>query len=132
MAEKDRYRTRQIHIRLDEEEYAILQAKSAEAEMTASDAIRWLIKLGRIYPRQLDDNTQKLVDELHDFYKKIIYEINKIGNNINQIAWNTNGKYQTEKYELKMAYEEVMRLQNLLNEDLNYLGGMVDAYSPYT
>ena len=71
MAEKDRYRTRQIHIRLDEEEYAILQAKSAEAEMTASDAIRWLIKLGRIYPRQLDDNTQKLVDELHDFYKKI-------------------------------------------------------------
>lgn len=132
MAEKDRYRTRQIHIRLDEEEYAILQAKSAEAEMTASDAIRWLIKLGRIYPRQLDDNTQKLVDELHDFYRKRIYEINKIGNNINQIAWNTNGKYQTEKYELKMAYEEVMRLQNLLNEDLNYLGGMVDAYSPYT
>lgn len=132
MAEKDRYRTRQIHIRLDEEEYAILQAKSAEAEMTASDAIRWLIKLGRIYPRQLDDNTQKLVDELHDFYKKSIYEINKIGNNINQIAWNTNGKYQTEKYELKMAYEEVMRLQNLLNEDLNYLGGMVDAYSSYT
>lgn len=132
MAEKDRYRTRQIHIRLDEEEYAILQAKSAEAEMTASDAIRWLIKLGRIYPRQLDDKLQKLVEELHDFHKKRIYEINKIGNNINQIAWNTNGKYQTEKYELKMAYEEVMRLQNLLNEDLNYLGGMVDAYNSYT
>lgn len=81
MAEKHRIRKKQIHLYVTEDEYKVLQDKSDYVGMNISQFIRNII---------LDDNIKKLpVDEIIEASKAINnykFEINKIGNNINQLV----------------------------------------------
>lgn len=81
MSEESRKRNRCFNVRLLEEELAILDAKADEAQMTKSEYIRNMILFGAAHERA-------------NFSKKdtkaMLYELNRIGNNINQIAYATN------------------------------------------
>lgn len=81
MAEKHRIRKKQIHLYVTDDEYKVLQDKSDYVGMNISQFIRNII---------LDDNIKKLpVDEIIETSKAINnykFEINKIGNNINQLV----------------------------------------------
>lgn len=132
MAEKDRFRTREIRVKLSEEEYAIIQAKSAEAEMTVSDAIRSLIVFGNIKAEWLDEDSKKRVDELCNLIEKVKYELNRIGNNINQIAYNTNVIYDTSLNELKEAYEQTVYAQRAFLDGIEEMRELINANSTHS
>ncbi len=125
MAEKDRIRTKQIHIKLSEDEYETLKSKSEKAELTVADVIRYLIVYGHIRPKKFDEKSQKVLEDLREYLGKRVYEINCIGNNINQIAWNTNGRLQTDLEQLAEAWNNLIELQEMFSEDVNMLEGLI-------
>ncbi len=77
MAEKDRIRTKQIHIKLSDEEFSILKNKAEKAELSASEVIRILIIYGHIKPKKFEEKSQKVLDDLRDYLKKSIPVIHK-------------------------------------------------------
>lgn len=81
MAEKDRVRKKQLHLFLLEEEHKILCDKAKYAGLNVSQFIRKIA---------LEDNVKKLpVDEIKEASKAINdyrLEMNRIGNNINQLV----------------------------------------------
>ena len=88
---------------LDEKEENILKEKCKKLNVSYSKFIRDLI-LGYVH----DDS---LTIEIHN----LIYELNKIGNNINQIAYVANSKGIIVQYNL----EEELRKINKLVDELN-------------
>lgn len=88
---------------LNEKEDKILKEKCKKLNITYSKFIRNLI-LGYVH----DDS---LTIEIHN----LIYELNKIGNNINQIAYVANSKGIIVQYNL----EEELRKINKLVDELN-------------
>lgn len=81
MAEKDRVRCKEIRAKVTEDELKIARDKAMYLGMNMSQFIRKII---------LDDNIKKIpvkdiisISEIINEYK---YEINRIGNNINQIV----------------------------------------------
>jgi len=81
MSEEIRKRNRCFNVRLLEEELAILEAKADEAQMTKSEYIRNMILFGAAHERTNFSKKET---------KAMLYELNRIGNNINQIAYATN------------------------------------------
>lgn len=83
-------------IRFSDEEYELLKEKASKSNMTISEYVRYLTL--KIKPpkkkRSLKDCKQ---------YNILIYEINKIGNNINQIA----------RYCNKSGYVDIKTLEEL-------------------
>ena len=71
-------------LRLTKKERDFLDEKAAEAGVTSGEYLRRSIR-----SKQLDYIVYKQVDDL-------IYEIHRIGNNINQIAHNANSGYYNE------------------------------------
>ncbi len=71
-------------VRFSEKEREFLNEKAAEAGVTAGEYIRRSIR-----GQQFDYVVYKQVNDL-------IYEIHRIGNNINQIAHNANSGYYNE------------------------------------
>lgn len=72
---------------MTEQEYALLQKKAEEEDITIAAYVRLLISgQTKAYHADLD---------------RLIYEINKIGTNINQIAWRLNGTgyYDKEQFD---------------------------------
>lgn len=132
MAEKDRFRKREIRVKLSEEEYATILAKTAEAEMTISDAIRSLIVFGNIKAEWLDEESKRRVDELCQLIEKVIYEVNRIGNNINQIAYNTNLKYKASENELKEAYVQLGYAARAFLDGIDEMRELINANNTYT
>ena len=130
MAETDRFRTREIRVKLSEEEYATILAKTAEAEMTISDAIRSLIVFGNIKAEWLDEESKRRVDELCQLIEKVIYEVNRIGNNINQIAYNTN--YNASESELKEAYVQLGYAARAFLDGIDEMRELINANNTYT
>lgn len=106
MAEKDRIRKRQIHIKLTEDEYATIWLKANEADISISDAIRYLIVYGKIYVRGLDEDSQEKLDTFNELLSKIRNVVLNIGNNINQITYNTYSNYLATEEDLKNVYAE--------------------------
>ena len=88
---------------LDEKEEKILKEKCKKLNVSYSKFIRDLI-LGYVH----DDS---LTIEIHN----LIYELNRIGNNINQIAYVANSKGIIVQYNL----EEELRKINKLVDELN-------------
>ena len=128
----DRFRKREIRVKLSEEEYATILAKTAEAEMTISDAIRSLIVFGNIKAEWLDEESKRRVDELCQLIEKVIYEVNRIGNNINQIAYNTNSKYDASENELKEAYVQLVYVQRAFLDGVDEMRELINANNTYT
>lgn len=88
---------------LDEKEENILKEKCKKLNVSYSKFIRDLI-LGYVH----DDS---LTIEIHN----LIYELNRIGNNINQIAYVANSKGIVVQYNL----EEELKKINIVIDKLN-------------
>lgn len=107
MAEQHRIRTKEVRVKLSEGELTILQDKSKYVGMNSSQFIRNII---------WDDNIKKLpVDEIIEASKAINdfkFEINKIGNNINQLVKviheNNDLYYEEQIQEAMSKIESVM------------------------
>jgi hypothetical protein len=99
-----RLRKKGLFLRLLDEEYEILEDKCKKADMTKADYIRNLIFYGNPIVR----------DVMHDIdADKLIYELNRIGNNVNQIAYqaNINTSVSMQDFlQLKDAYDEIFHL----------------------
>lgn len=104
--EKNRLRRKRITLRLSDYEYMMLEQKAYEFNITVTEFLRQIILFGGV------QKTKPRIDE--DMIADLIREINYIGNNINQIAYNTNVLYYTSLEDLKMAKEEAMKVSRLL------------------
>ncbi len=82
--EKKNRRETRITVRFTEKEKVFLEEKAAEAGVTPVEYLRRSIR-----NQQFDYVVFKQVNDL-------IYEIHRIGNNINQIAHNANSGYYNE------------------------------------
>lgn len=87
MAEKDRSRQKLFQLRLFPEEMQLLTDKANELGVTKTAYIRDMILFGQ--PQKKDKS-----------FEKIEYELNKIGNNINQIAYIANTEFSTNGIEI--------------------------------
>ena len=96
MSEKSRYRTRTFKVYLFNEELQLLNDKATALNMTKSAYIRDLILFGQT--RQAEDKN----------YEKVIYELNKIGSNINQLAYIANSEFSTNGIEIISNYQELL------------------------
>ena len=84
MANKDRIRTEKYLLTLLPEEKALLEKNAFELGLSKADYLRKIILYGSIVGQH------PVLDK--EAGEKLLYEINRIGNNINQIAYNTNAK----------------------------------------
>lgn len=132
MAEENRFRTKCIRVKLSDSEYNTIWQKSLASNLTLSDAIRSLIVFGCIKPDGLDEKSQVLVDRFNELLSKIVYEINRIGNNINQIAYNTNTTYNTELVELEMTMENLIDVYKIFMDSINEMREIVNANNAYS
>lgn len=105
MAEKDRVRTEQFRFTLLPEENAMLTKNAFEYGLSKSEYLRKLILAESLSGKQWHMD--------RDQAKQLIYEVNRIGNNVNQIAYNTNAvRFSSNKDwgELQTKYFELMTL----------------------
>ena len=105
MAEKDRVRTKQFRFTLLPEENAMLTKNAFEYGLSKSKYLRKLILAESLAGKQWHMDG--------DQAKQMIYEVNRIGNNVNQIAYNTNVvRFSSNKDwgELHAKYFELMTL----------------------
>ena len=104
MIYNDRYRKRKFQVYLLPEEDALLEVNAWEYGLSKSEYIRKLIR----------EETLVVEDKLlSDDSKKLLYELNKIGSNLNQIAYNVNVQksMRASDFErLKNNYSELIRL----------------------
>lgn len=95
MGNGKRYRRRDFHVMLFDEELEILEAKAASFSMNKAEYVRDLILKGEVSR----ERKSRLASDVE--YRELLYEINRIGNNLNQIAYNSNLKKSTGKWRLK-------------------------------
>lgn len=119
MGEENRFRKKCIRVKLSDEEYNTIWQKSLASNLTVSDAIRSLIVFGCIKPDSLDEKSQALVDKLNGLIEQSVHEINYIGNNVNQIAYNTNRVYNAELIDLKMTMSNLVRAYGIFLDSIN-------------
>lgn len=106
MNDKKRFRNNRFGVRLFDEEAEILENKAKEQGLSKTEYIREII----LYSEIKKNNRKILSDEK---FTKLLYEINRIGNNINQIAYNSNLIKSTGKEEiegLKKQYDSLLQL----------------------
>ena len=82
MAEKDRVRTEQFRFTLLPEENAMLTKNAFEYGLSKSEYLRKLILAESLSGKQWHMD--------RDQAKQLIYEVNRIGNNVNQIAYRSS------------------------------------------
>lgn len=105
LAEEDRIRTEQFRFYLLPEEKAMLEKNAFELGLSKADYLRNVIMYGKFIGRHF------VMDKEQG--KQLIFEINRIGNNINQIAYRTNAKMyagNSEWQELRENYFELLSL----------------------
>lgn len=113
-SEVNRKRNIQIIVRLLDEEAKMLEVKSQDAKMSKSEYIRNLIVFG-----QASGTTVFSKEET----RKIRTALNRIGNNINQIAMNINMNRQgfSEDFRiLNQSYLELLDLYQGIFKVANY------------
>ena len=97
MAEKDRVRTEQFRFTLLPEENAMLTKNAFEYGLSKSEYLRKLILAESLTGKQWHMD--------RDQAKQLIYEVNRIGNNVNQISSNKDwGELQTKYFELMTLF----------------------------
>ena len=113
MGEEHRYRKERFGMRLFPEEMRILEKKAAAQGVSKTDYIRDLILFGNVR-----ETKRKILSD--ENFQKLLYEINRIGNNINQIAYNSNLKKSTGKEEIKALSESYDSLLQLYSDTFLY------------
>lgn len=84
----------------------MLEKKAAAHGMSKTDYVRDLILFGNA-----KETKQNILSD--EKFLKLLYEINRIGNNINQITYNSNLKKSTGKEEIKAlpkSYDSLLQL----------------------
>lgn len=132
MAEENRFRTREIRVKLSDEEYALIIQKSHEAEMSTSDAIRSLIVFGSINAKWLDEKSKIIMNKANENMDRCIDEINKIGVNLNQIAYCTNIVGDANDEVIREALIHTKEIQKVLLCCYEELRDMCDGYGSNT
>ena len=107
MAEIHRKRERKFTVHLLDEELAILDAKADEAEQTKSEYIRNMILFGAAH---------KKTNFTKDETEKLRYEINRIGNNINQIAYAMNQSEEFDEQKFISLQDSYIKLLGLFDK----------------
>lgn len=129
MGEENRFRKRCIRVKLSDDEYNTIWQKALASNLTVSDAIRSLIVFGCIKPDELDEKSQALVDKLNGLIEQSVHEINYIGNNVNQIAYNTNRVYNAELIDLKMTMSNLVRAYGIFLDSINEIRELCEYVS---
>ncbi len=99
-----RTRPRCIGLWLNDTEYEHLKEQSITTGLNANAYIRKLIMGEQIKPRPPDT------------YAKLLKELNAIGNNINQLAYQANYRGEASKAEIHEAAELVKKMWGLVKE----------------
>lgn len=105
--EANRARKRQVNFRLSEAEYAILEDKAKKAKMNISNYLRHIVLLSAVVDRGLPA----------DRIRPLLNELNRIGNNINQIAYNTNYRRSVIKEDFDGLADEYRKLLRLFDDE---------------
>lgn len=97
---------KKITVKLNPAEYDYVVKISKENKVNFSEALRNIISSAIYEGRNVFKEKERFL-----LSKQLIYEINKIGNNINQIAKNNNSHYYTpnEKQKLFEMMNEIKR-----------------------
>ena len=96
-------RTKKITIRLTSDEYLLLKQKANNLDITLSEYIR----------KKILGNREKIINKCT---KELLYEINRIGNNLNQIAKHCNIRKSVDKLVLKELVDIEKRLNELMEQ----------------
>lgn len=101
-------KTVRLNFRVTEDESVYIQNLAKDSGKSISEVIRQLI-------RSSMENKSTTFEPKEHFLlnKQLIYEINRIGNNINQIAKNNNAHYYTPN-EKKLLMEMMAEIERLL------------------
>ena len=102
MSEKDRIRTERYLLTLLPEEKALLQKGAFEAGMSQAEYLRKLIVFGGMFVNHFSMDKEQT--------KQLLYELNRIGNNINQIAFRTNANKTIDWRDFRSMYDNYMEL----------------------
>lgn len=108
MAENQRLRTNKVQIWLLDEEKAMLEKSAFELGLSQADFLRALIMAGSV------SGQHPVLDKEQG--AKLLYEVNKIGQNINQIAFNTNSKSFASSNDWKEVKKECLEILSLLGD----------------
>ena len=98
------------HFRITAEQQKHLEMQCEKYGINSSEYLRRLIETDRGNKEQYSSQ-EDFLDR-----KQLIYEINRIGNNINQIVKNVNMHYYTE-YEKKKLFALMKKVIELLDAD---------------
>ena len=101
-----RKRNRHVSVWMNEQEYRHLKAQAEKAGLGIDPFIRTLVAGVQLRPRPPDT------------YAALLRELSAIGNNINQIAHNTNAKKEAETAEVDKAVKLVYQALRLVKEAL--------------
>ncbi len=101
---------KQIKVFFPVDDYEILKQTSKSQEITMSEFIRKSVnsKVKNPPSPKLEKKVYRTTDP------KLLYELNKIGTNLNQIAREVNKK--KDDYPSKRIYEEIYNIHKLLKE----------------
>lgn len=89
---------------LNDTELETLNAKSQELGMSKSEYIRNIIMFG---------STREITNFSKEDTRKIIYELNRIGNNINQIAYRVNSSKEVNDQDIVQIQDEMGKIIDL-------------------
>lgn len=107
MGNDTRKRNRQFTIFLLDEELEILNAKADEAEMSKSEYMRNMILFGAAHKRSLmSEETERA----------LVYEVNKIGTNLNQIAARANSSRIVDDRDFDNLYHNYLELLTVFDK----------------
>ena len=106
MANGYRIRTEKYLLTLLPEERALLEKNAFELHLSKADYLRKIILYGSIVGQHpvIDKTTGE----------KLLYEVNRIGNNINQIAYNTNARMHASDLDWREIKNEAFLILELL------------------
>ena len=107
MSEAGRLRNRKLTIHLFDEELQLLEKKCQELGISKSEYIRNMILFG---------NPERNTNFSEEEAQRLIFEVGKIGNNINQIARYVNMQKSVDGVDMKNLVEEFGELQALIAE----------------
>ena len=107
MGEDSRKRQRYFKVHLLDEELEILNAKADEAGMNKSEYIRNMILFGVAHERTLFSKKDT---------ESLLYEINRIGNNINQIAYRANANKTIDERDFQDMYTNYTELLSVYDK----------------
>lgn len=103
--EKKRNRKVGIHIFLSDREAEILEQKIAKLGITKSEYIRNCILFG--FPGRKTNFSDEEAD-------RIVYEMNRIGNNVNQIARYVNKEHDAQQAEIEEVKNLIWNLHDVI------------------